>query len=102
MIYYNGNNAMNVIKRKYIERFGEDDLSRASLRMISNEDGFLIIRCNLSCYMNLRETFLLLNDMIISLNTSGTLKALGSRMDDIKKKFKGIDNNTVKSKLNLG
>ena len=46
--------------------------------------------------MNLRETFLLLNDMIISLNTSGTLKALGSRMDDIKKKFKGIDINTVK------
>jgi len=87
LAYYRDNDPLNVIKRKYIEKFGSEDLSRASLKIISHEDGFLIIRCNLSCYAHLIETFSVLNGIFTTLNTSGTLKALGSRMDKIKKQF---------------
>ena len=96
LAYYKGYDALNVIKRKYIEKFGSEDLSKAFLKIISHEDGFLVVRCNLSCYAHLLETLSLLDGMFTTLNTSGTLKALGSRMDEIKKRFRGIDINTAK------
>jgi len=86
--YYKGDDALNVIKRKYIEKFGNEDLSRAFLKIISHEDGFLVVRCNLSCYAHLLETLSLLDGAFTTLNTSGTLKALGSRMDEIKRSFR--------------
>lgn len=95
LVSYNGDDAMGVIRRKYIEKFGNDDHSRASLKLISNKDSFLIVGCSLSCYTHLLETLLFLNDMFTTLNTSGTLKALGSRIDEIKKQFRGTDINTV-------
>lgn len=88
LAYYNGNDAINVIRKKYVEKFGSDDLARASLKMISHEDGFLIVRCSLICYNRLLETLSLFNGMVVTLNTSGTLKALGSRMDKIKRSFR--------------
>lgn len=89
LAYYNGDDAINFIKRIYLEKFGKEDLSRASLKLISYEDGFLIVRCSLSCYAHLMEALLFLNDRFITLGTSGTLKALRSRIHGIKKDFKG-------------
>jgi RNase P/RNase MRP subunit POP5 len=86
--------ALSTIKRKYIEKFGDEDLDRASLRIISHEDTFIIIKCSLSCYAHLRETLTLLNGRITSLSTSGSLKALRSRMEEIKKRYKGTVINT--------
>ena len=84
LVYYNNNDAFDVIKGKYTEKFGNADLEKASLKMISNEDGFLIVRCNLSCHKQLLETLSLLNSRFVTLNTSGTLKVLRSRERKIK------------------
>lgn len=84
LVYCNNNDAFDVIKAKYAEKFGSADLEKASLKMISCEDGFLIVRCNLSCQKQLLETLSLLNSRLVTLNTSGTLKALRSRERKIK------------------
>ncbi|MEM2760132.1 MAG: hypothetical protein QXU32_11000 [Nitrososphaerales archaeon] len=93
LAYSNDSGAMNIIRRKYKEKFGYGDLAKASIKLITYKDGFLVIRCNLSCYAHLREILSILDGILVPLNTSGTLKALGSRMDVIKKKLKGTDIN---------
>lgn len=93
LVYYKGVDAMDVIKNKYVERFGDDDFSKASLKLISNKDDFLIIRCSLTSYTHVLDTFSALNGMFVPLNTSGTLKALRCRMKENKSKFMGRDIN---------
>lgn len=88
LVYCNNNDAFDVIKAKYVEKFGSAELEKASLKMISCEDGFLIVRCNLSCHKQLLETLSLLNSRLVTLNTSGTLKALRSRERKIKELLK--------------
>lgn len=86
---------MDIIKRKYIEKFGEEEFVKTSLKIISHKDGFMIVRCNLSCYTHLLEIVSSSNGMFTSLNTAGTLKSLNSRMDRIKKEFMGRDINVA-------
>lgn len=93
LAYYNGSDAINIIKRRYAEKFDNEDLQKASLKMISHNDNYLIVRCNLKCYQHLLETLSSLDGAFIPLNTSGTLKALRSRMDKIKERFRGRDIN---------
>lgn len=96
LLHYNGDNAMAVIKRQYLEKFDKADLLMASLKVISDLEGFLIIKCSLLCYAHLMETLLLMNDSFTTLDTSGTLRSLASRFDETKKRFTEITFNTVK------
>ena len=86
---------LNEIKARYAEKFGSADLEKASLQVTSDSNGFVTLRCNLSCYKHLLETLASMNSSFVILNVSGTLKALRSREDTIKKRFmSGIDINT--------
>jgi len=86
--YYDGSeNALDEIKARYSEKFGAIDLEKASLEVISYRDGFLTLRCNLDCCKHLLETLTSMDSKVVTLNISGTLKALRSRQDKIKKRF---------------
>ena len=88
LAHHNGSdNALDAIKVRYAEKFGVADLEKASLKVISDKDGFLIMRCNLDCYRHLLETLTSMNGKFVTLNVSGTLKALRSRQDEIKKRY---------------
>ncbi len=88
--YYNGSdNALDAIKAQYAEKFGAIDLEKASLEVISYKDGFLTLRCNLGCLKHLLETVASTENKFVTLNLSGTLKALRSRENQIKKRFIG-------------
>ncbi|MFQ5969348.1 MAG: hypothetical protein ACE5J2_02480 [Nitrososphaerales archaeon] len=88
LVYYKNNDAFDVIKANYVKEFGNADMEKASLKMISCEDGFLIVRCNLSCHKQLLETLSLSNSRFVTLNTSGILKVLCSRERKIKELLK--------------
>jgi hypothetical protein len=101
--YNSSSNALDAIKTKYAAMFGTADLEKTLLKVISDKDGFLILRCSLDCYRHLLETLDSLDGRFTTLNTSGTLKALRSRQDEIKKRFiSRIDINTAQSKLSSG
>ncbi len=86
--YYSGNdNASDAIRVKYAERFGLADLEKASLEVISYKDGFLTLRFNLERYEHLLQAINSIDGNFVTLNVSGTLKALRSRQDEIKKYF---------------
>jgi hypothetical protein len=103
LAHYNGNNALDAIKVRYTEKFGAADLEKSALKVISAKDGFLIVQCNLDCCKHLLETLTSMDGEFVTLNMSGTLKALRSRQDAIKKRFmSGIDINTTQSKLTSG
>ena len=88
LAHYNiSGNALDAIKARYAERFGAAELEKASLKVISDKDGFLTIRCNLDCSNHLLETLTSMDSKFVTLNMSGTLKALRSRQDEIKKRF---------------
>lgn len=88
LAHYNGSgNALDAIKARYTEKFGAADLEKASLQVISDKDGFLTVRCNLDRCKHLLETLTSMDSKFVALNISGTLKALRSRQDEIKKRF---------------
>jgi RNase P/RNase MRP subunit POP5 len=76
------NNVFDAIKDAYTARFGPADLEDASLKVIENNDNFLLIRCNLDHYERVLETLSSIGCR--TLNMSGTLKALRSRAEAIK------------------
>ena len=82
-----GGDVLNAIKQKYGEKFGAADLEKTSLKIISDVDGFLILRCDLDRCKRLLETLASMDGKFMTLNMSGTLKALRSREEDIKKRF---------------
>ena len=89
MVHYNGKeNVLDAIKTTYTEKFGAADLEKASLKVISNKDGFLTLRCNLDYCKHILETFTSM-DKFLTLNMSGTLRALRSRTEGIKKRMSG-------------
>lgn len=86
--YYTGSdNVLDAIKARYAEKFSTIDLEKASLEAISYKDGFLTLRCNLGCLKHLLETVTSMENKFVTLNLSGTLKALRSRENQIKKRF---------------
>ncbi len=86
--YYTGSdNVLDAIKARYAEKFSTIDLEKASLEVISCKDGFLTLRCNLGCLKHLLETVTSMENKFVTLNLSGTLKALRSRENQIKKRF---------------
>ena len=88
LVYHNNNgNALDIIKERYAEKFGTADVEKASLKVISDENEFLTLQCNLDCCRHLLETLASLDGKFVALNMSGTLKALRSRQDEIKKSF---------------
>lgn len=80
--------SLDSIRKAYAERFGATDLENASLKVISDSDGFLIVCCDLDHCKRLMET-LASTDSFVTLNMSGTLKALRTREESIKKSFSG-------------
>ena len=88
MAHHSGtSNMLDTIVTRYAEKFGNADLEKASLKVISDMDGFLILRCGLDCIKHLSETLTSLDGNFVTLNMSGTLKALRSREEGIKKRF---------------
>ena len=88
LAHYNvSGNVLDAIKARYTEKFGVTDLEKASLKVISDKNGFLTMRCNLDCCGHLLETLTSMDSKFVTLNMSGTLKALRSRQDEIKKRF---------------
>ena len=87
-MYHNSSgNVLDTIKVRYAEKFGVTDVQKASLKIISDENGFLTVRCDLDCCRHLLETLASMDSKFVTLNMSGTLKALRSRQDTIKKRF---------------
>ncbi len=78
---------LDSVKQRYSEKFGTADLEKTSLKIISDVDGFLILRCNLDHCKHFLETLGSMNGKFVTLNMSGTLKALRSREEVIKKRF---------------
>lgn len=88
LIHYAHNGDMlDAIRQRYGEKFSVTDLEKASLKIISDKDGFLILRCNLDHCKHLLETLASMDGKFVTLNMSGTLKALRSREEEIKKRF---------------
>ncbi len=88
MSFYGGSdNALDAIRVKYAEKFGTADLEKASLELISYNDGFLTLRFNLDYYEHMLQAIASMDGKFVTLNMSGTLKALCSRQDEIKKRF---------------
>lgn len=88
LLYCNAKDPISRIKDKFLERFNYEDFTKASLKLISEHDSFVIVRCNLSSYGQLIQALRNSDEELISLNTSGTLKALRSRIDQIKRQFR--------------
>ena len=88
LAHYTGSgNVLDAIKQRYGERFGAADLETTSLKIISDVDGFLILRCDLDRCKHILETLASMDGKFVTLNMSGTLKALRSREEAIKKRF---------------
>jgi hypothetical protein len=75
------------VKQRYGEKFGAADLEKTSFKIISDVGGFLILRCELKHLKHLLETLASMDSKFVTLNMSGTLKALRSREEAIKKRF---------------
>ncbi len=78
---------LDAIKQRCGEKFSVTDLEKASLKIISDKDGFLILRSNLDHCKHLLETLASMDGKFVTLNMSGTLKALRAREEEIKKRF---------------
>jgi len=85
--YSGSGDLLDAIKQRYGEKFGTADLEKTSLKIISNVDGFFILRCNLDHCKHLLETLGSMNGKFVTLNMSGTLRVLRSREEEIKKRF---------------
>lgn len=80
---------LDSVKQRYSEKFGAADLEKTSFKIISDVEGFLILRCDLEHLKHLLETLASMDGKFVTLNMSGTLKALRSREEEIKKRFIG-------------
>jgi hypothetical protein len=78
---------LDSVKQRYSKKFGTADLEKTSFKIISDVDGFLILRCELVHLKHLLETLASIDGKFVTLNMSGTLKALRSREEAIKKRF---------------
>jgi RNase P/RNase MRP subunit POP5 len=88
LMHYTGSgDLLDAIKQRYGEKFGTVDLEKTSLKIISDVGGFLILRCELDNLKHLLETLASMDGKFVTLNMSGTLKALRSREEAIKKRF---------------
>ncbi len=78
---------LDSVKQRYSEKFGAAALETTSFKIISDVGGFLILRCDLDNLKHLLETLASMDGKFVTLNMSGTLKALRSREEAIKKRF---------------
>lgn len=77
--YSGRDDAVQLIKSRYTERFGGSELAAASLKLISYNAGLLVLRCNLAQYRHLLEVMTSADGSFVTLDMSGTLRALRSR-----------------------
>ncbi len=88
LIHHAGSgDVLDSVKQRYGEKFGTADLKKTSLKIITDVDGFLILRCDLDNLKHLLETLASMDGKFVTLNMSGTLKALRTREEAIKKRF---------------
>ncbi|MFQ5921022.1 MAG: Rpp14/Pop5 family protein [Nitrososphaerales archaeon] len=88
LVHHRGSErVLKLIRARYAEKFGSDEVERASLAVISYEDGFFIMRCRLEHCKHLLETLSSMRDKFVPLNMSGTLRALRSRKEAVRKRF---------------
>lgn len=88
LLHYRGSeNLLGLVRARYAERFGAAEMEKASLGVISQKDGFVIMRCRLEHCKRLLEILSSLDGRFVTLNISGTLKSLRSREEEIRKRF---------------
>jgi RNase P/RNase MRP subunit POP5 len=74
-----GVGALAAIQKRHAELFGSIALERASLRLIKDENGAVIIRCSLAEIERILATVALCNPPIVTLDMSSSMKRLKRR-----------------------
>ncbi len=88
LAHYGGSeDPLRLLRAEYAGRFGTGEAEKANIAVISNKEGFVVLRCRLEHCKRLLETLSSLDGRFVPLNTSGTLRVLRSREDELRRRF---------------
>lgn len=81
-ILHSGSNAdsLDVLSRRCADLFGEITLEKAGLRLMSSDDGMIIIRCSLPQIHSILVSIPLVNPPMVCLGMSGSISRLKKRV----------------------
>lgn len=75
-----GIGALAAVQKRHAELFGSIALERASLRLVKDENGAVIMRCSLAEAERFLATVALCNPPIVTLDMSSSMKRLKRRL----------------------